>query len=74
MRSSADAGKGALRALFDGVAERATSRSGEFASDRRLTLFHTFRYSWRWGTIAVAAAWIVSTTWVAFEARKKLQE
>lgn len=69
-----DAGKGALRARFDGVAERATSRSGEFASDRRLTLFHVFRYSWRWGTIAVAAAWIVSTTWVAFEARKKLQE
>lgn len=69
-----DAGKGALRARFDGVAKRATSRSGAFASDRRLTLFHAFRYSWRWGTIAVAAAWIVSTSWVAFEARKKLQE
>ncbi len=69
-----DAGKGALRARFDGVADRATSRSGQFVSDHRLTLFHIFRYSWRWGAIAVAAAWIVSTTWVAFEARKKLQE
>ena len=69
-----DAGKGALLARFDGIAEHATSRAGEFTSDRRLTLFHAFRYSWRWGAIAVAAAWIVSTTWVAFEARKKLQE
>jgi hypothetical protein len=69
-----DAGTGVLRASIDGIATHATSRAGEVANDRRLTLFHAFRYSWRWGAIAVAAAWIVSTSWVAFEARKKLLE
>jgi hypothetical protein len=69
-----DAGKGVLRARLDGIVERATSRSGEFARDHRLTLFHTFRYSWRWGLIAVAATWLLSTTWAAFQVWKKLQE
>jgi hypothetical protein len=69
-----DAEKGALRARFDGIAERATSRSGEFASDHRLTLYHAFRYSWRWGLIAVAAAWLLSTTWAIYGVWKKLQE
>ena len=69
-----DAEKGALRTRFDGIVGRATSRAGEFARDHRLTLFHTFRYSWRWGLVAVAAVWLVSTTWAAFAAWKKLQE
>ncbi|HEX5717705.1 MAG TPA: hypothetical protein VF179_16215 [Thermoanaerobaculia bacterium] len=69
-----DAEKGALRARFDGIAERATSRAGEFASDHRLTLYHAFRYSWRWGLIAVAAVWLFSTTWAVFGVWKKLQE
>jgi TIR domain len=69
-----DPPKGALRARFDGIAGRAVSRAGEFASDHRLTLFHTFRYSWRWGLIAVAAAWLVSTSWAAFGVWKQLQE
>lgn len=69
-----DAEKGAVRARFDGLAERATSRAGEFASDHRLTLFHIFRYSWRWSLIAVTAVWLISTTWAAFEVSKKLQE
>ena len=69
-----DAEKGVLRARFDGIAEQATSRAGAFARDHRLTLFHTFRHSWRWGLIAAAAAWIVSTTWAALGVWKKLQE
>jgi hypothetical protein len=69
-----DAEKGALRARFDGIAEHATSRAGSFVSDHRLTLFHTFRYSWRWGLIAVAAMWLVPTAWGVFEVLKKLQE
>jgi hypothetical protein len=68
-----DAEKGALHARFDGIAERATSRAGDFARDHRLTLFDTFRYSWRWGLIAVVATWLVSTTLSAFEVWKKLQ-
>jgi hypothetical protein len=66
--------RGALRARFDGIAKRATSRSGAFVSDRRLTLFHTFRYSWRWVLIAAAAAWLGSTTRAAFEVWRKIQE
>lgn len=73
-RLELDAGKDALRVSFDGIAERAASRAGEFARDHRLTLFHTFRYSWRWGLIAVVAAWLASTTWAAFGIWKKLQE
>ncbi len=69
-----DTEKGALRARFDGIAGHATSRAGDFARDHRLTLFHTFRYSWRWGLIGVVAAWLVSTTWAAFGVWKKLQE
>ncbi len=69
-----DTEKGALRARFDGVVEHAASRAGAFASDHRLTLFHTFRHSWRWGLIAAVAAWLVSTTWAAFGIWKKLQE
>jgi hypothetical protein len=65
---------GALRVRFDGIANRAASRSGEFARDHRLTLFHAFRYSWRWGLIAVVATWLASTTWAAFEVWKKLQD
>jgi hypothetical protein len=59
---------------FDGIAERATSRAGEFARDHRLTLFHTFRYSWRWALLAAVAAWFVSTTLAAHETWKKLRE
>jgi hypothetical protein len=70
-----DAEKGALlRARFDGIADHATSRAGAFATDRRLTLADTFRYSWRSGLIAVAAAWLLSTTWAAFEVWKQFQE
>jgi len=69
-----DTGQGMLRARLDGIAERATSRAGAFTRDHRLTLFHTFRYSWRWGLIAVAAAWLVSTTLAAVEVWKKLPE
>jgi hypothetical protein len=69
-----DAQRGALHARFDGVARRATSRVGAFASDRRLTLFDIFRYSRRWELLAVAAGWLVSTTWAAFEVWKKLKE
>lgn len=65
---------GALRAHFDGKVEQAASRAGGFTRDHRLTLFHTFRYGWRWRLIAVAAAWLVSTTWAAFGVWKKLQE
>jgi hypothetical protein len=69
-----DAGKGALRVEFDGKAGHASSRQGEFVRDHRLTLFHTLRYSWRWGLIAAAAAWLASTTWAAFGVWKKLQD
>jgi len=69
-----DAEKGALRATFDGTARRATTLAGAIATDRRLTLYHTFRYNWRWALLAVAATWLVSTSWAAFEAWKKLRE
>ncbi len=69
-----DSKNAVLRARFDGVAERAVSRAGDQLSDHRLTLFHTFRYSWRWSALALVAAWLVSTTWAAYEAWKKLRE
>jgi hypothetical protein len=69
-----DAQKGSLRASFDGVAQSARSRGGAFVNDRRLTLFHNLRYSWRWALIAVSACWLVATTWAGFEAWKKLAE
>lgn len=69
-----DTGKGALHARFDGIAGRATTRAGAFTSDHRLTLFHIFRYSWRWGLIAAAATWLASTVLAAFGVWKKLQE
>lgn len=69
-----DAKRQALRAVFDGIVERAASRSGELVSDRRLTVFHRVRHSWRWGLIAVAVAWLLPTTWGAFEVWKGLQE
>jgi hypothetical protein len=69
-----DPGKGVLHARFDGIAQRATSRSGAFARDHRLTLSHTFRYSWRWELIAFAAVLLASVTKAVFEVWKKLQE
>jgi hypothetical protein len=69
-----NAEEGTLHVVFDGIAGRAASRAGEFASDHRLTLFHTFRHSWRWGLIAVVAVWLVSTTWTAYGVWKNLQE
>ncbi len=71
---SFDTEKSALRVGFDGIAEHPTSKAGEFVRDHRLTLFHAIRYSWRWALIAAAAAWLVTTTWAAYEAWKKLQE
>ena len=68
-----DVEKRALRARFDGRVEGAAIRAGAFTSDHRLTLYHKFRYSWRWGLIAVAAAWLVSTTWAAFGVWKQLR-
>lgn len=69
-----DAEKGVLRARFDGIAERVTSRSGGFASDYRLTLYDTFRYSWRWKLIGMVAAGIFTAAVAVFEIWKKLQE
>jgi hypothetical protein len=69
-----DSEKGALRARFDGIVERATSKSGEFSRDHRLTVADTFAYSRRWGLIAVVAAWLASTTWAAFGAWRRLHE
>jgi SEFIR domain-containing protein len=71
-RLSFDAAKGALRARFEGIAEQATSSAGAFTRDHRLTLFHAFRYSWRWGLLAVAA-WLVSTILAASKAWKKVR-
>ena len=68
-----DAGKGVLRVRFDGIVGHAASKSGEFTRDHRLTLYDTFRYRWRWGLIALAAVWLVSTA-AALGVRKKLQE
>ncbi len=69
-----DSGKGALEMRFDGFVEGVASRSGSFTRDHRLTLFHIFRYSWRWTLIAVVAAWLVSTSWAGIEVWKKLHE
>jgi hypothetical protein len=70
-----DAGKGALRARFDGVVKHAASRSGELpANDHRLTLYHTFRYSWRWRLIGMVAVGIASAALAAFEIWNKLRE
>lgn len=68
-----DAEISALRARFDGIARRATSRSGEFVSDYRLTLFHTFFYSWRWELIASATVWLLTATWAVFKDWKTLR-
>jgi hypothetical protein len=69
-----DAKQGTFSARFIGVVRHATSRDGELTTDHRLTLFDTLRYSERWGLMAVAAVWLVSTTRAAFEVWKKLQE
>lgn len=69
-----DGVKGVLRVRFDGIAGRATSKSGEFSRDHRLTRYHTFRHDWRWELAVLAAVWLVTTTWAGFEAWKKLQE
>jgi len=69
-----DAEKGALRASFDGIAERATSSSGEFATDHRLTVFDTFRYGRQWKLLAVVGAWLVSMGWAGLEVWKKLRK
>lgn len=69
-----DAEKGTLHAVFDGIAERVATGDRTSARDHRLTLYHTFRYSWRWGLIAVVAVWLASTTWTAYGVWKKLQE
>lgn len=73
-RLELDAKNGALRARFAGIAERATSKSGGFARDHRLTIADTFVYSRRWSLVAIVAAWLVSTTWAAVEVFKNLQE
>lgn len=57
----------ALRAHFDGIVKHATSQSGEFTHDYRLTLYDIFRYRWRWNVLAVAAVWLLSTSWAAFK-------
>lgn len=63
-----------LDARFIGIIGSGTSRDGEFASDLRLTFADTLRNSPRWEVISIAAMWILSTTWAAFEVWKKLQE
>jgi hypothetical protein len=65
--------KGTLHAVFDGIAKRVASGDRTSARDNRLTLYHTFRYSWRWGLVVVVATWLVSTTWAAFGVWKTLQ-
>jgi hypothetical protein len=62
----------ALKVSFEGVVERAEGKAGDFRRDHRLTRFETFRHSTRWGWIAAAAAWAVSTTMAAWEIWKKL--
>lgn len=62
----------ALVARFEGVVDRAEGKSGELRRDHRLTRFDTFRHSSRWGWIAAAAAWALSTTLAAREIWKKL--
>lgn len=71
---SFDPGKGVLRARFDGIAERATSRSGAFSRDHRLTRFQTFRFSSGWRQIAFAAAWLASATWAVFQVWKEFRK
>ncbi|HBL28414.1 MAG TPA: hypothetical protein DD490_16400 [Acidobacteria bacterium] len=72
-RLALDPEKGAMDVRFDGIVERAASKSGDFVADHRLTVADTFLYSRRWKLIALAAAWLVSTTWAAFEARRQLR-
>jgi hypothetical protein len=56
-----DGEMGVLRARIDGIATLASSRSGAFSSDHRLTLFHILRYQWPWA-LAVATAWLITTS------------
>jgi hypothetical protein len=69
-----DAKKAALHARFDGIARRANSRAGAFASDHRLTLYQKLRHNWRWELLAAVAVWLVSTTKAAYELLKKPRE
>lgn len=73
-RLELDADKKALRVVFDGIAQRVATGDRTFVRDHRLTIADTFVYSRRWGLVTVAAAWLVSTTWAALGAWKKLQE
>lgn len=56
-----DGEMGVLRARIDGIATLASSRSGAFSRDHRLTLFHILRYQWLWA-LAVATAWLITTS------------
>lgn len=69
-----NAEKGTLHVVFDGIAKRVATGDRTSTRDNRLTLYHTFRYSWRWGLIAVAAMWLATTVWAVFGVWKKLQE
>lgn len=62
--------RAALHATLEGIAEHAKTRAGDFVTDHRLTLFHTFRYSWRWEALVVFALWLIPTTWAAYEVWK----
>jgi hypothetical protein len=66
--------KGTLHVVFEATAiDRLASGDRMSAKDNRLTLYDTFRYSRRWGLIAVAAAWLASTSWAVFGAWKQLR-
>ncbi len=59
-----DAKADGLKAQFDGIARRVSSRSGATISDLRPTLFDIFRHGWYW--LPAAACWFVATAWAAF--------
>lgn len=69
-----DTENGALRLGLEGIFDRATTRSGEFREDHRLTLFQKIRHGWRWGLLTTVALWLLSTTWLGYERWKKLGE
>ncbi len=67
-----DAEAPGLKLRLDGIAGKVRTAAGEFRADHRLTVFHHFRYSWRWTLLAVVAVWAVATTRGARELWKGL--
>ncbi|NJL29593.1 MAG: hypothetical protein HC897_17750 [Thermoanaerobaculia bacterium] len=60
--------------MLDGIAERATTRTGAFTSDRRLTLLEHLWHNRRVALLMAAAIWLIPPIFLGIKALKELRE